>query len=397
MIFLGFLLVIIITALTILLANAPLEAFWDLRAFGIVAAGIMFHFAWFGRVYFLPGVKTIFRLPRPELGETDPKLGQYYWRLTGFTLGYATLVAFVAVMILLVDFDPDNLLGMLLAIGLLAPFYAILIALAIFLPISLRHLPDNVNTKRFPISFTLTGFAVYFLTRAMMVILFIALVILPEPLQIKDVGTILNQIFFKLFPTDLAFVGDEDYGYNLSMFVQTSGMVMLGVLLWGFRISAGRIHNRWTWTPVCILYGVLGTIMGMIIMLGDMDPVTYSAGCYVALLSAFYGILAAIFFAIGNWRVPVLLFLGLFIFVFLQALFLFIPQNPVAGPGPYLIVSAWLITFSLLFLYILRGGIRKMRVSRIAAVQSPEPLTPEEKQAQQILDKAIEEEKMRNK
>ena len=389
MIFLGLIIVVGINFLAVLTANGSLEPYFDSRAFGILAVGITAHIAWFGPQFFLPGLKTVFRLPRAELGETDPKLGKYYRRLTGFTLGFATVVAFVGLLVMLVDLDPESI-GKPLAISLLTLIYAIVIALTIFLPISLRHLPDSVEPKTFPIFFTLTGFADYFLTRALMVALFVALSTLPKEQTgvsfeqfSMEVRMILTRIFFYLNPVDMElFEGFS--GYSLLAFWQTSGVVLVGILLWGFRVASGRIHNRWTWTPVCILYGLLGTLVGMVLMLSDLNTAYYSIGCMTALLTVFYGMLAAIFFTIGSWRLPVLLVLGGFIAVLLQALTMGFVQH---YPLFFVFLGFWI----LLFLFILWGGIKKMRMARSTALQSPQPpLTPEEKQARRILDKAVE-------
>ena len=297
MILLGFLIVFGIFTLSILLGGGSLQAFWDLRAFGILFVGITFHIAWFGREFFLPGLKTIFRTPRPERGETDPKLGEYFRRLTGFTLGFAAVVASVGLLMVLADMNPDNV-GQSLATSLLIFVYAIGIALTIFLPISLRHLPDSTGVNIFPVGLTLAGFASFFITRALMIALLVA--IMDTAGLLEDIKIIVKQTFFSLNPADLH---GSLYDYcDLRCFWNTSGVVAFLGCLGGFRLASGRIHNRWTWTPVCILYGIWGTIMGMVIMLGEMDPVIYPIGCCVALLTTFYGILAAIFFAIRGQR-----------------------------------------------------------------------------------------------
>jgi len=385
MIFLGLLIVVGIYLLTILTIG-ELALFWDFQAFGILAAGVMFHIAWFGRQFFLPGMKTIFRLPRPERGEINPLLGKYYWRLTDFTLALATLVAFIGLMMALVDLVPNNI-GPPLAIGLLTLTYAILISLTVFMPISLRHLPDSVEPKRFPINLTLSGFLMYFITRGMMVAV-LAVIIVQQ-----DVGMLINRTFFTLFPTDME-VYEGLFRYNLMAFWDPASVVFLGVLLCGFRLASGRIHNRWTWTPICILYGVLGTITGMILMFGAFEAEFYPIGGMAALLSAFYGMVAAILFAIRSKRVTVLFFLGYFIATMLQGLVFL--RNP-NTPREALLTAIIILVFAIfLFLYILWGGIKKTRMSRCADSQSLSPLTPEEKQAQLILDKAVEQEKMEN-
>ena len=405
MVFLGFLIVVGLYVFCILYAGAPLIVFVDLWSLGVVVFGVTFHISVFGPFQFLKGLKTFFLLPQP--GAADPAVGKYYRQLTGFTLGLGTVAMFLGLLVSIGPYRNPDIIGIALAFGLLAFVYATGIALTVFWPISLRHLPDSVDVRKFPIGFTAAGFASYFITRAFMITLLVSIIILSprandtvEPLRMEHVLLIVQQTFFAINPADTGEMGDFYY-FTPSFYFDLPSLLFILGCVGGFRVAAGRIHNRWTWTPVCILYGVWGVILGMTIMLGNMDPKTYSLGCAVCLLSAFYGILGAIFFAIGSWRTPVLLILGMCIAGCLSAIWN--APEPVtvriALPGMVIFVSGIVIMacilfiFSALFLYILRGGIKEIRAKR-AEMPLAEPLTPDEKQAQQILDKAVEEERM---
>ena len=396
MVFLGFFIVVGLYLFCILFAGGSLIAFGDLWSLGVVVFGITFHVAVFGPFQFLKGLKTFFLLPQP--GAADPAVGKYYRQLTGFTLGLGTVAMFLGLLVSIGPYRSSEIIGVALAFGLLTFVYATGIALTVFWPISLRHLPDSVDVRKFPIGFTAAGFASYFITRAFMITLLVSIMTLSpraddtmEPLRMEHVLLIVQQTFFAINPADTGEMGEFHYFSPIALWNVPSLLFLLGCV-GGFRVAAGRIHNRWTWTPVCILYGVWGVVLGMVIMLGNMDPDTYSIGCAVTLLTAFYGMLAAIFFAIGSWRTPVLLFLLMCIEGCSFSLWTGVESTNATLPE-IMTIAYFLLSFLAIFLHILWGGIKEMIAKRTEEPQA-EPLTPDEKQAQQILDKAVEEERM---
>ena len=182
MVFLGFLIVIGLYVFCILFAGGPLIVFVDLWSLGVVVFGITFHVAVFEPFLFLKGLKTFFLLPQP--GAADPAVGKYYRQLTGFTLGLGLVVMFLGLLVSIGPYRNPDIIGIALATSLLTFTYATGIALTVLWPISLRHLPDSVDVRKFPIGFTTAGFASYFITRAFMITLLVSIMLLSPRAEI---------------------------------------------------------------------------------------------------------------------------------------------------------------------------------------------------------------------
>ena len=64
-------------------------------------------------------------------------------------------------------------------------------------------------------------------------------------------------------------------------------------------MASGR-RRKWIAAPAIILIGLFWSILGMVIMLCDLDPETLAPGFACSMLSTFYAFIAAIGFLIAD-------------------------------------------------------------------------------------------------
>lgn len=412
MIALGILLIIELFAFSWMLCSYfsenPFHYFalhWDFPAFLFVFLGILTHVLLFGKKKFLPGLRAVFRSPE----KADKEIADYFWRLTVFTLLLGIIgMTINAVASLYLIPDPD-VIGSFIALSIFTFSYSAWIAVMLFLPISLRFSCDQSAKlvelpnaeRRFPVGMTLLGILSFFLTRALMAILLLTMIrnwdknLLPIPPG--DALFVLKQTLFMLNPADPA----DDLNYwHPRVFWDMPSMLLILMSVWAFYLAAGKVRNRMIWIPVCILFGILWSLEGFVIMLSDLDPTKLSAGCLVALLTAFYGLLAAIlvFLGIGKY---VQMF---FSFLFLLIVVITVPFACFAGVMALLSgeeipledVSLTLFLYStalLLGIFFVRASLDYCRQRKESFQQkfATEEQTNEEaeEQAQQLLDSVV--------
>jgi hypothetical protein len=89
--------------------------------------------------------------------------------------------------------------------------------------------------------------------------------------------------------------------------VDTANLLRFLVFFWDFpsfaavfgmliacRLEMGKLQNRYDWIPICILIGILWSLLGMSLMLTDLDPETFLIGCMVSLITTLYAFIFAI-------------------------------------------------------------------------------------------------------
>lgn len=398
MILLGILLVIELQLCCWILGR-PIEDFFfihcDFPALVFVLAGVGAHIVILGRKKFLRGLSALIRLPK----EADPEIAEYYGHLTWFTLLLGVVgMAFFAVDALcyidLIDF-----VGSPVALSIFIFNYAGWLALALFWPISIRYAVGSESAfpskLRFPVGTTLLGITAFFLTRALMAIVFVSMAsFLFHQLLPKGPGEaeiVVRLAAFSFNPADWS--GNMLNYLSPQLYFDLPSFVLILLSLGGFRLAAGRLKNRFIWIPVSILLGVLWTLEGLVLMLTDLDPDKISSGYLVALLTAFYGFIAAVLFAIGSKRITALFFLSIPMLTLTWGVLAFADRMQEGYRFTLEECTAFLVVFMLdyalatAFGLIFWGGVKEIakRFSR----SSDGPLPPEEEQARQILDSAV--------
>ncbi len=398
MILLGFCLFLFIFVLSTRFAGCPLWAYYDPPSSAFVFLGVLLHVLICGRQHFLPGLRALIRLPKSG----DPGIAKYYRHLTEWTLLLGILGMLFGV-IGSYSYPSPDVLGVSIAFGVLSFFYATGLTLLLFWPISLRYsatLEDDASpsSKRyyFPLRLTFFGLAAYFMTRALMVSILVAMssLKLVDGVVQSDTSSfptkeILQKTFFSLNPTD--FYGTV-FGYlSLDIYYDLPTLLSILVSLATLRLAAGQQRNRMNWIPVNVLYGVFWSVFGFVIILGNMDPKTYAMGCMVALLSALYGLVGAVLVVIGSRRFAALFVLGFIILTWTEVLLR--GQLDVSTPSKAISTYAFYAVLIAVFVCILCDGIQK----RLRPVESPaaEPPIPQEGQAQSILDSAVRQQQER--
>ncbi len=373
-----------------------LQVHFDLTSLLFVLLGVVGFITIRGRRPFLAGLAALIRLPK----QGNPEIARYYRQLTVFTLLWSVLgmALFCAGSLSLVRL-PD-IIGSFLAMSIFTFTYAAWSALMLFWPISIRYSigteDDSEIRKPFPIADTLLGIAAFFLTRALMAILFVTMAtwVYPNglfPKGLGDVEIVLRITAFSWNPADWS--GDLFDYLHPWLYFDTPSFIVILLSLGAFRLAAGPIKNRFVWVPVSIVIGVLWTLEGFTIMLCDLDPMKYGAGTMVALLTAFYGFLAAVFFAIGSKRLVVLFFLALPIWGLATGVIEFADRMQQGHQFTQLDCYACIMlvlfyfAFQIIFALILWDGIKKFVPGFKAKPE--EPLPPEEEQARQVLDSAV--------
>ncbi len=387
MILLGFCLFLFFFVFCTLYIDCPLWAYYDPPSSAFVFLGVLLHVLICGRKHFLPGLRAVI-LP-PKSG--DAGIAGYFRRLAEWTLLLGLFGMLIGVIGSYSYCSPD-VIGTSIAFSVLSFFYATGLTLMLFWPISLRYsaaLEDDTppSSKRyyFPLRLAFLGLGAYFMTRALMVSIFVALSTLKPDAGVTfpdfssfPLREILQKTFFSLNPTD--YYGTVFDYLDLTMYWDLPTLLSILVSLAAFRLAAGRQRNRMNWIPVNVLYGVFWSVYGFIIICGNLDPDKYAMGCMVALLSALYGLVGAVFVVIGSRRFAVLFPLGFFILA-LTEMQMRRTNNPIVI-GEFAVYAVLIA----LFVCILWDGIRKW----LRPAEPPaEPLVPQEEQAQSILDSAV--------
>lgn len=379
-----------------------LPVFWDTHAVAWVFLCVFFHVLMWGRPYFLRGLKALVRLPKV----TDPEVAGYFRRLTVWTLGVGVVGMVLGSIGEILLMRNPFIIGGYVAFTVFTFFYAAGLALMLFWPISVRF-SEKAVSNRFPMTTALLALAAFFLTRAAMAMVLISLnshhvvdgeVVSPETtvVQPEDLGTLVWLTLFSWNPGD--WQGNLWDYLNPIFYWDAPSFILILLSLWAFLLAAGKPKNRFEWIPVSVLFGVFWSIDGTAMMLCDLDPDKYGSGCMVALLTSLYGLVGAVFFAIGSKRLAALVLLALFIF----PISLVIPTSImfslssgkltplIESDFVFLLYSAWVGVFLGAFLLTLWGGIKKCFGKPFAFDKA---LTTDEEEARRILDNAVETER----
>lgn len=377
---------------------------WDLLPLSFILVGIAAHVLIFGRKQFLPGLKAILKRPR----QPNPEIAAYFHQLTWFTILLGTSgMAFFALETF-ADIREIDHVGAFMAASVLVFVHAGNLALLVFWPIAVRFetgadKSETGNRLPFPVGLTVMGIVSFFLTRAVMAMLFVSMVLFRPslaplvPIQDGEANLVLKLTTLSINPAD--WQGDIFQYWHPQIYYDTPSLMLILLSLGAFRLAAGPLKNRKDWIPISILFGVLWSLEGFICMLSDLDPDKLSSGTMVALLTALYGFIAAIFFLIGSRRLVFLFFLFWPVLVMTGGLCQSLVQlfsGTVRPPfGSDFALAVFLILYALflaVFLLTALDGVRSFR-RRFCSHPEQSELLPEESQARQLLDEVVEKER----
>jgi hypothetical protein len=279
-----------------------LGAYLDIPSFLFVLLGVLLHVFLWGKPYFVTGMKAVANRPQ----NSHPKIAAYFQQLAIWTLGVGVVGMILSTILgIFLMHDPDKI-GIAFGFSLLSFFYAGWLAVMVFQPISVRFSGDSelapeTSTRRwftilrFPIFATLFVLVAFFLTRAVMALGIITMTTndMSTLVLSRDLPLLGELTFFSINPANMRenFI---DYLRNPVIFWDTPSLLFVFGSIGAFRLAAGKLRNRFDWIPVCILFGVLWSIGGLVIIFRGFNPEIYVLGCFVALLSVFYGLIAAL-------------------------------------------------------------------------------------------------------
>lgn len=405
MILLAISLILLMFLLSAAICSAGLDyliVHWDLPSAMFVFLGVLFHILRWGRPYFTTGIKALIRLPKTG----DPAVAEYFRYLTRWTLGVGVAGMIYGGAVSLLLMRQPFVIGSFLAVMLFTFSYAGWLAVMVFWPISARFsagseaVSPSKKFQHFPVAVSLLGLAAFFLNRACMAILLICLSTDLDSSQAfpqaEDIDLFLEQAVLKFNPGD--FYGDLVNYLHPRIYWDTPSVLIVVVSLWAFRLAAGKLKNRMEWIPVSVLIGVLWSVEGLIIMLCDLDPDKYSSGCMVSLLTAFYGLVATLFFVIGSWRLVRIFFLSIVVVSctwVLPQVFLVPFAEPEKLPPLWLqgmIYGAYFMVYAAALGVLFRDvlGVVRILEQRFRPLpQDTTPMSSDEEEARKILDSAV--------
>jgi len=247
--------------------------FLDLPSILFILLGVAGFVLLFGRKEFGRGVKTFFAFSYPP-NEDNIEVGQFFLRLANFIPSWGVLGMVAGMVLVMGDLNPDTV-GPAVAIALFCPFYAIGLALFVFLPIGLRLSPQALQ---------LSGFW-RFSTRQLFVCL----------------GFLFLLGYLVIFFSDLGVFPPRFNLGSILLFVDMPSVILMLGSWWIFRMASGQ-RRRWIGAPAVILMGFFWTIMGIVLMLSNLNPDTLGPGLAVSLITAFYSLIVAIGFLIADIR-----------------------------------------------------------------------------------------------
>jgi len=293
---------LIFTVLFVLAASAQgfsrLWVFVDPTSLLFILSGVAGYFLLFGRKEFGRGVKTFFAFSFPPDYHSSES-GQFYLKLSEFTLAWGIFGVFLGLLLVAFNLNPDTV-GTGLAISLMSFLYALWIALFVFLPIGLRLSPPTLDAKdirRHLIRFSLFVLVGFVFLRCVVVIVIFSISQVSTELPPYTFAIALQHAAFAFNPADP--LGDYSLfsPYGFWLYYDIASIIIMVAGWWLFRMASGR-RRKWIAAPAVILMGLFWSIIGIVIMLSDLNPKTIGTGFLVSMLTTLYGFLAAAGFLI---------------------------------------------------------------------------------------------------
>jgi hypothetical protein len=260
-------------SVAVLARPSLLFAYFDLPSFLFILLGVTGYFLLFGRKEFGRGVKTFFAFSYPPT-EENVATGQFFLRLSKFIRIWGSLGAFIGIALMLSSLDPDTI-GPGVAISLLCPFYALGLALFVFLPIGLRLSPPTVPSQLLEvwhesIRQLLLGLGIFCLLSYLIVVF-------------SDLGH---------FPPTFGFE-------SIFLFIDIPSLILIVGSWWLFRLASGK-RQKWIAAPTIIAIGLFWSIMGLVAVLSNLDPDTLGPGVAVSMITVLYAFITAIGFLVAD-------------------------------------------------------------------------------------------------
>lgn len=297
MIAIGFFLAILFIGASVCLGGLDrFQFFFDFYSAMFVLLGIAGYVVLYGCNEFVHGIKMFFASSFP-LEEKSVKAGRFFLRLSEFTLVWGFLGMILALVWAMEHLDPKTL-GTPFALCLLSFFYATVLAVFIFLPIGLRLSPPKQQPSPwFAVRLSLIGLGVFFLLRFLIVLLLFSVQSIDrqDAMRFNDFGNMVLQAIFAFNPADPR--GNYSWGFYWDL--PSLLFVLLG---WGaFRCASGK-RRKWIAAPVIIFIGILGSVLGLVLMLSNLNMQQIGPGFMIGMLTALYAFIAAVGFLIADMR-----------------------------------------------------------------------------------------------
>ena len=215
-------------------------------------------------------------LRRPAQSQTD--VANYFRNLTVCILAFGTAVPITLSCLCLYPWGDLEIRKQMLTTAMLLFFYSGWLALLFSVPIASRFSDGDLGfrLRRFLPIAALLGCCFLFPVFTGTCLLWLNVRPVDMLRQINDCVDTTNLLHFLVFFQDFP-----------------SFAAVLGMLI-ACRLGMGKLQNRYDWIPICVLIGVLWTLLGMSLMLRDLQPETFLIGCMVSAITTLYAFIFAI-------------------------------------------------------------------------------------------------------
>jgi hypothetical protein len=216
---------------------------------------------------FLAGLPAILRRPTPSRTE----VADCYRKLAGYTLACGAVLAITLSVVSLYPIGDLELRKQMLTMAISVFCYSGWLSLLFFVPIAFQFSDGDWRDKwwRFLSAPAVVGVC-------LLPVVFTGACV--NWLQVDPVQLLQNH-------TDYSILWHVRDPINIALVLAT---------ITALRLAMGRLQNRSNWIPICVLIGVLWTLLGMMLALANFDPGFFLFGCLFAVLPVLYGCICAI-------------------------------------------------------------------------------------------------------
>jgi hypothetical protein len=220
------------------------------------------------------GLSAILR--RPAQSQTD--VANYFRNLTICILAFGIVVPMTLSCLCLYPLGDLEIRKQMLPTAMLLFFYSGWLALLVSVPIASRFSGGDLgfSLRRFLPVAALLGCCFLFPVFTGTCLLWLNVLPMDMLRQINDCVDTANLLHFLVFFCDFP-----------------SFSAVLGMLI-ACRLAMGKLQNRYDWIPICVLIGVLWSLLGISVMLTDLKPEMFLIGCMVSAITTLYAFIFAI-------------------------------------------------------------------------------------------------------
>ena len=218
---------------------------------------------------FLAGLLAILRRPTPS----QPDVANCYRKLAAYTLACGAVLAITLSVVSLYPIGDLGLRKQMLTTAISVFLYSGWLALLLFVPIAFQFSDGDWRDKwwRFLSAPAVAGVCL---------------------LPVVFTGACVN--WLQVDPVQLL-QNHTDYSILWHWHMRDPiNIALVLATITALRLGMGRLQNRYNWIPICILVGILWSLLGMMLALANFDPGFFLFGCLLALLHTLYGCICAI-------------------------------------------------------------------------------------------------------